>query len=82
MEKEGFMRSLAALKPKVKIQHVVTDRHKGIAAYMRQEEPEIKHFYDCWHVVKGTSYSLITLEIFLFLCAQKIDYIDEFFLKS
>ena len=32
---------------------LVTDRHRQIAKWIREEHQEIKHYYDVWHVAKG-----------------------------
>ena len=34
---------------------LVTGRHNQIAKYMAEVKPEIKHYYDVWHVSKGMS---------------------------
>ena len=34
---------------------IVTDRHKQINKWLRETHPEIKHYYDAWHVAKGTT---------------------------
>lgn len=56
MEKEGLSRALQLLKKnKLSIKVLVTDRHKQINKWLREKHPRIKHYYDVWHVVKGTS---------------------------
>jgi hypothetical protein len=35
-----------------KISSIVTDRHRGVAKYLREEQPHVKHRYDLWHVAK------------------------------
>ncbi|XP_071377166.1 uncharacterized protein [Centroberyx affinis] len=54
MEKEGLIRSLSFLEASgVTIKTMVTDRHPQIQKYLREQKPEIRHFYDVWHVAKG-----------------------------
>lgn len=56
MEKEGLSRALQYLHDKgLVIQILVTDRHRQIAKWMRESHPEIKHYFDVWHVAKGMS---------------------------
>ena len=31
----------------------VSDRHRGIAKWIRQHQPTVKHYFDQWHVAKG-----------------------------
>lgn len=43
---EGLLRSLAALEEAdVSIGSIVTDRHTSIQKYLREERPDIKHYY-------------------------------------
>ena len=54
MEKEGLVRALAFLKQEsLSVDVLVTDRHRQIAKYVREIHPEIKHYYDVWHLAKG-----------------------------
>ena len=56
MEKEGLQRSLEYLQQhEMTIGVMVTDRHKQINKWLRKNHPDIIHFYDVWHVAKGTS---------------------------
>ena len=49
MEKEGLVRSLKMLKKKkFKIGTLVTDRHKQIAKWIRENAADIDHRYDIW----------------------------------
>ncbi len=36
------------------IESIVTDRHPQIQKWLRENLPEVIHFYDVWHVAKGT----------------------------
>ena len=31
----------------------ISDRHRGIAKWIREAHPAIKHFFDQWHICKG-----------------------------
>ena len=54
MEKEGVLVFLA--EKKLKVGTLVTDRHKQINKWLREDHPDIKHYYDVWHVAKGKRY--------------------------
>ncbi|XP_029936759.1 uncharacterized protein LOC115379929 [Myripristis murdjan] len=61
MEK-GLIRSLNLLENSgVKISSIISDRHLQIQKFLREQKPEIKHFYDVWHVAKGLSKKLEAL---------------------
>lgn len=54
MEKEGLHRVIDFLTEKgLEISVLVTDRHKQINKWIRETYPQIKHYYDIWHVAKG-----------------------------
>lgn len=54
MEEEGFMRSLSMLEGRgLKVQAIMTDRHRGVPKVLRKEKKEIGHYFDPWHVGKG-----------------------------
>ena len=53
MELKSLQETLTVLDQfKIKIKSLVTDRHKQIAKWLRDHRPDIKHFFDCWHIVK------------------------------
>ena len=55
MEKEGLNRCINFLKDsKLEVDVLVTDRHKQINKWLQEAHPKIKHYYDIWHVAKGT----------------------------
>ena len=64
-ELEGLKRTLKFLEDKgitkEKIGTFITDRHKGINKHLRENLSETKHYYDTWHVAKG---SCVCVEIF------------------
>ena len=52
MELEGLKRCLNAVKSKIPILALVTDRHASIRKYMEGAEKNINHYYDSWHLVE------------------------------
>ena len=55
MEKEGLHRCLEIFKEKnLEVNVLVTDRHKQINKWLQETHPTVKHYYDIWHVAKGT----------------------------
>lgn len=53
MELEGLKRGIQKLRDlDVDITSLVTDRHVGIANYIKENEKDITHYFDCWHVSK------------------------------
>lgn len=55
MELEGLKRSMTFLRDYVNVASLVTDRHSMVKKYMRDEHPHKKHYFDVWHIAKGTS---------------------------
>ena len=54
MEHKGLVKALKFLADNsVQLETLITDRHKQIARYMREQKPPIDHRYDVWHVSKG-----------------------------
>ena len=54
MELEALKRNLRYLEENnVHLQKLVTDRHVQVSTYMANEQPEVEHCYDVWHVAKG-----------------------------
>jgi len=37
------------------IDFLVTERHKQIKKWLRESHPDIKHYFDTWHVAKGVN---------------------------
>ncbi|XP_064630855.1 uncharacterized protein LOC135497260 isoform X2 [Lineus longissimus] len=56
MELEGLKRSMALLvtEKKLAIAEIVTDRHSQIKKYLRDKWPGVQHWFDCWHIAKGS----------------------------
>ncbi|XP_064467850.1 uncharacterized protein LOC135378688 [Ornithodoros turicata] len=62
MEKHGLQRCLAFLELNdMVVDTLITDRHTGIKAMMRDCCPQIKRRLDVWHVVKGVKKKLLAL---------------------
>ena len=54
MEKESLHRVIDFLTEKgLEISVLVTDYHKQINKWIRETYPQIKHYYDIWHVAKS-----------------------------
>ncbi|XP_063042841.1 uncharacterized protein LOC134437278 [Engraulis encrasicolus] len=54
MELHGAKRSFAFLSAEgLNISTFITDRHKGIGKWMKEEQKNTSHFYDLWHVCKS-----------------------------
>ncbi|XP_075744389.1 uncharacterized protein LOC142803181 [Rhipicephalus microplus] len=55
MEKHAFVKCLDLVKKRgLRVTSVTTDRHVQVTKYSRTQEPTIPHFYDAWHISKGT----------------------------
>lgn len=71
MEKEGLHRALEYVRQNsLEVGVLVTDRHQQINKWIRESHPQIKHYFDVWHVAKG-EYTLSSIEtrieIFFFI---------------
>lgn len=54
MELEGLKRGLQFFAGQnLQVNSLVTDRHRSISKYMREDQSEIDHRYDVWHIAKG-----------------------------
>lgn len=54
MELDGAKQSFTNLKQDgIPIKVFVSDRHRGIAKWIRESQPETSHFYDIWHVARS-----------------------------
>ena len=55
MEKEGLNPCLNFLEHHdLDVDVLITDRRKQINKWLQEEHPDVKHYYDVWHVAKGT----------------------------
>ena len=62
MEKEGLKRSLEKLKSEgLNVNALVINQHVSVAKMMVDEYRNIRHYYDCWHVVKGVKKKLLAV---------------------
>ena len=55
MELAGLKRSLVVVEPYIRAKEkvIVTDRHKEVQKYLREEKPNLTHYFDVWHLSKG-----------------------------
>ncbi len=54
MELEGLIRTLQFLSDAgVQLDSLTTDRHGQIAKYMRENHPELAHYFEPWHFSKS-----------------------------
>lgn len=64
MEKEGLFRLMQFLSENsFTIDSLITDRHRQIAKWLRDNYPDVKHYYDVWHVAKSISSTIIMLSM-------------------
>ncbi|XP_071818894.1 uncharacterized protein [Apostichopus japonicus] len=58
MELEALKRGLQFFEEnQVEVASLVTDRHRSVAKYLREEQ-DLTHYYDVWHVAKGVTKKL------------------------
>ncbi|XP_070547983.1 uncharacterized protein [Ptychodera flava] len=63
MELEGLKRcrqELEAYKD-VEVKAIITDRHRQVAKWIRENWTNVTHYFDCWHIVKGLCKKLMAL---------------------
>ncbi|XP_060585693.1 uncharacterized protein LOC132741518 [Ruditapes philippinarum] len=62
MELEGLKRAISTVQDGgVKLSDITTDRHLQVRKYLRENEKEINHWFDTWHVAKSVKTKLATL---------------------
>ena len=61
MEKYGFVKVLKGIKEIVSVKQVTTDRHTQIKKHMRENERDIDHQFDIWHLQKSIKKKLTAL---------------------
>lgn len=60
MELKGAQDSFAFLKAAgLAIAVFISDRHRSIAKWIREQEPQTEHFFDIWHVAKSVTKKLL-----------------------
>ena len=58
-ELEGLKRSLRHIENNnLAVDTLITDRHRQNAKWMRENKPNIKHFFDTWHLSKNIGHKL------------------------
>ena len=74
MEKEGLQRVLTFMKQQgLTVEMLIMDRHRQINKWLRETHPNITHYYDVWHVAKGTCtvHTTMIKGIMLFILSQE-----------
>ena len=67
-EKEGLIRCMEDLEAnQISIGTLITDRHPSIRKYIREEYPEITHYFDVWHIAKSKSDIVIIIDTWVIL---------------
>ena len=62
MELEGAKRAFAYLiSVGLKIAVFVSDRHRGIAKWIRECQPNTAHYFDIWHVARSIGKAMLKL---------------------
>ena len=62
MELEGAKRSFGFLKSVgLSISVFISDRHRGIAKWIRESQPRCAHFFDIWHIARSIGKAMIKL---------------------
>ena len=60
MELEGLKRIVSSLNDKnVCVNAIVTDGHKSIQKWLRENWQNVKHYLDVWHVAKGEQFKFL-----------------------
>ena len=57
MEYEGFCRSMEYLLSLIAVKAFVSDPHSSITKHMREQLPQIIHYFDIWHLKKSMLHS-------------------------
>ena len=62
MELEGAKRGFSYLKSVgIPINVFVSDRHRGIAKWIRENQPSTAHFFDIWHMARSISKAMLKI---------------------
>ena len=60
MELLGLQRSIQkCIDFEVPVSQFVSDRHRGVAEWLREEHPAIKHYFDIWHIARTLTKKLV-----------------------
>ena len=66
LEPEGLTRGIKFLESQALVKNtVVSDRHVQIRKWVKENLPHTQHYFDIWHVAKGTSF-IIFITFFIF----------------
>ena len=64
MEKQGLVQCVEFLHSRgFSIDKLVTDRHRQIGKWLREELPNTQHVYDVWHVAKGETEDILIVDV-------------------
>ena len=62
MELEGAKRAFAHLKSVgITVAVFISDRHRGIAKWIRESQAETLHFFDIWHIARSIGKAMLKL---------------------
>jgi hypothetical protein len=60
MELDAAKRCFELISNKgLKVSSFISDRHKGIAKWIRSNHPDVQHYHDIWHVCKSITKKLL-----------------------
>lgn len=63
MELEGLKRCIQKMKDSnLEVKALITDRHVMVKKYMKNDEPEIQHLFDIYHVAKGMENMIVEID--------------------
>ena len=55
MELEGLKRGISWLNQNgINLDTLITDRHSQVTKWVREELTDVTHYFDVWHIAKGT----------------------------
>jgi solute carrier family 8 (sodium/calcium exchanger) len=64
MEYMAFTRLMESVaKSNLNVSTFVSDRHSSIAKHMREKLPDVKHYFDLWHLTKSMYYPVFCIVI-------------------
>ncbi len=60
MELEGVKRCFAAVTDAgITVKTFVSDRHRGVAKWLRESFPQVHHYFDIWHIARTLTKKLL-----------------------
>ena len=67
MELEGLRRMKANMENhRIAVRVLVTDRHLQLQKWIRENWVEVRHYYDVWHIAKGTVLPVLRPYIYIY----------------